>query len=169
VRVDGLQYTAQSNDGAAASVQVTGPMQLQFAESASQPNVAATLAFRLEDGTWRYCPSSSSPGQSVPGGPATQVDLSGRYRSEFGPVTLQQQGSTISGSWSTPPDDAECADCVGEITEGMISPGRLAFKWLRTWNGARGAASCGVVGDEIRCAYTSDAGSPGSWTMVREP
>jgi hypothetical protein len=168
VSVDGLQYTALNNDGAAAAVHITGRMRVELSNSSDRPPVNHTLPFRHEEGTWRYCPSAAARSDSLPDALGVQAELSGTYASDFGMVTLRQQGPAVTGSWTTPSDDAECSNCVGEITEGMTSPGRLAFKWLRTWNGARGAASCGVTGEEIRCAYTWDGHPPGAWTMVRE-
>jgi hypothetical protein len=97
---------------------------------------------------------------------AISRDLAGTYRSAAGLVTLERRGERVTGSWITPPDEPDCGGCVGEITDAMIAPGRLAFKWRQTWDGVTGAASCGVTSDAIQCAYTSDAAPPGTWTLI---
>jgi hypothetical protein len=174
VGVADLRYAAERNDGTAAEVHITGRMHIQFADGAMDAYVNSMLPFRQEDARWRYCPRVAAPTHAiaavsaVPLAQARPADLSGTYRSELGIVRLQQRGSAVTGSWTTPPDKPECGNCAGEISDGMLAPGRLAFKWRQTWNGVQGAASCGITADEIRCAHTSDSAPPGTWTLVRE-
>ncbi len=91
-------------------------------------------------------------------------DISGTWKSDYGPVTLRLHRGMITGSWN------QGTGRIGKIVSGTFNAqtGTLTFSYSQDWNKQKGTATLKLSTDGQRLTgiWKQPSGS-GAWTLTR--
>lgn len=91
-------------------------------------------------------------------------DISGTWKSAYGPVTLRVHNGGVTGSWN------QGRGKIGKIVSGAYQPQArtLTFKYYQDWNKQNGSAALKLSGDGKRLTGTwKQPSGSGVWTLKR--